>query len=301
MTDPDLGDLRSLGERVARRAGTLLLDGLGRARVEVGTKSTGTDMVTEMDRASEALITAELLAARPDDGLLGEEGADRPGTSGVVWVVDPLDGTTNYLYGFPGFNVSIAAEVDGEVAIGVVHDVVRGELFSAGRGLGASRDGEAIRASGAHDLGHALVGTGFSYEPERRRLQAEVLVHVLPRVRDIRRQGAAALDLCSVACGRLDGYWEVGLNPWDHAAGGLIATEAGARCGGLDGGPASERFTLAAPVEVWDDLAALLVEAGAVVTDFAGGSARPGEVLASAPGIAEAMRALLAHTGAATA
>ena len=255
-----------MAERTARRAGALLLDGTARARTEVGTKSTGTDMVTEMDRAAEALITDELLDARPDDGVLGEEGADHTGTSGVRWVVDPLDGTTNYLYGFPGFNVSIGAEVDGVALVGAVFDVVRQELFSAALGLGATRDAEPIRASDATDLAHALVGTGFSYEPERRRLQAQVLVEVLPRVRDIRRQGAAALDLCSVACGRLDAYYERGLAPWDLAAGGLIATEAGAE-----------------------------------VTDFQGNEPRAGAVVAAAPGVAEALRDVLREAGAATA
>jgi myo-inositol-1(or 4)-monophosphatase len=253
----DVGALRTLAEQVARSAGALLLDGLGRA-LEVGTKSTATDMVTEMDRASEALIEAELLGARPDDGILGEEGARRPGTSGVRWVVDPLDGTTNYLYGFPGFNVSIAAELDGEVVAGAVHDVVRDELFSAAQGDGATCDGVPLRASDAADLSRSLVGTGFSYDPVERQRQAQVLVHVLPRVRDIRRQGAAALDLCSVACGRLDAYFERGLAPWDLAAGGLIAREA-----------------------------------GAMVSDVAGGPARAGEVVAAAPGVARALLALL--------
>ncbi|MFL6204525.1 MAG: inositol monophosphatase family protein [Acidimicrobiales bacterium] len=261
MGDPEVEALRTLAERVACAAGELLRAGLGVDRLEVGTKSTGTDMVTEMDRASEALIEAELLAARPDDGILGEEGARRPGTSGVRWVVDPLDGTTNYLYGFPGFNVAIAAERDGDVVAGAVYDVVRDELFSAHLGGGATRDGAAIAPSAAIELAHALVGTGFSYEPERRRRQAKVLVEVLPRVRDIRRQGAAALDLCSVACGRLDGYYERGLAPWDLAAGGLIAREA-----------------------------------GAVVTDLAGGPVRAGAVLAAAPGVATALQQLLAAT-----
>ena len=264
MTGPNVEDLRALAEQVARSAGALLRDGLGRARLEVGTKTTGTDMVTEMDRASEALIEAALLGARPDDGILGEEGADRTGSSGVRWVVDPLDGTTNYLYGFPGFNVSIAAEIDGRAVAGAVYDVVRDELFSAQAGGGARRDGQPIGPSAATDLAHALVGTGFSYDPERRRAQGEVLAHVLPRVRDIRRQGAAALDLCSVACGRLDAYYERGLAPWDLAAGGLIAAEA-----------------------------------GAVLADLEGGPVRSGAVVACAPGIAVAMQALLAETGAA--
>jgi myo-inositol-1(or 4)-monophosphatase len=253
----DAGALRTLAEQVARSAGGLLLDGLGRA-MEIGTKSTVTDMVTEMDRASEALIEAELLGARPEDGILGEEGAERSGTSGVRWVVDPLDGTTNYLYGFPGFNVSIAAEVEGEVIAAAVYDVVRAELFSAAAGAGATCDGVPIGASAAADLSRALVGTGFAYDPAARERQARELVHVLPRVRDIRRQGAAAIDLCSVACGRLDGYYERGLAAWDLAAGGLIAQEA-----------------------------------GAILTDFSGGRARPGEVAAAAPGIAAALHALL--------
>ena len=254
----EVGALRTLAEQVARSAGGLLLDGLGRA-MEVGTKTTVTDMVTEMDRASEALIDAELLGARPDDGILGEEGAHRRGTSGVRWIVDPLDGTTNYLYGFPGFNVSIAAEVEGRIVAGAVYDVVRGELFSAALGAGASCDDRPVRASGATDLTRALVGTGFSYDPGLRERQARVLVHVLPRVRDIRRQGAAALDLCSVACGRLDAYFERGLAPWDLAAGGLIAREA-----------------------------------GAAVTDFQGGPARAGEVAAATPDLAGPLRSLLA-------
>jgi myo-inositol-1(or 4)-monophosphatase len=265
-SEPDLDELCRLAERVAREAGALLLDGLDRIRAEVSTKTTGTDMVTEMDRGSEALIEAGLLGARPDDGILGEEGADRAGTSGVLWVVDPLDGTTNYLYGFPGFNVSIAAEIEGQAVVGVVFDVVRHELFSAVRGHGATRDGEPIRPTATTDLGHALIGTGFSYEPARRRRQAHVLVEVLPHVRDIRRQGAAAVDLCSVACGRLDGYYERGLARWDLAAGGLIATEA-----------------------------------GAVVTDLGGEVAAPGSVAAAAPGIADALRVLLERAGAAEA
>jgi myo-inositol-1(or 4)-monophosphatase len=266
MEDPGLRDLRALAERVARAAGRLLLEGSAVARLEVATKSTLTDMVTEMDRASERLIEDQLLAERPDDGILGEEGAARPGTSGVRWVVDPLDGTTNYLYGFPGFNVSIAAELDGVAVAGAVYDVVRDELFSAHRAGGATRDGSPIAPSPVTELAHALVGTGFSYDAERRRRQAEVLVSVLPRVRDIRRQGAAALDLCSVACGRLDAFYERGLARWDLAAGGLVATEA-----------------------------------GAVLTELTGPPAGGDVVVAAAPGIASAVLDLLATTDVVTA
>ena len=259
----DRTELRLLGEAVAREVGALLRDGLDRVRLDVRTKSTGTDMVTEMDRAAEARIVELLLDARPDDGILGEEGTDRTGTSGVRWVVDPLDGTTNYLYGLPGFNVSIGVELGGEVVAGVVYDVIRDELFSATLGGGATRDGAPIVASTATDLGLALVATGFSYDAERRRKQAEVLVQVLPRVRDIRRSGAAAVDLCSVACGRVDGYYEKGLAAWDLAAGGLIATEAGAIVPDFSGGPAAGDSVVAAAAGIADPLRSLLVDAGA--------------------------------------
>lgn len=259
-------ELRRLAEEAARAAGALLLAGLDEVRTDVQTKSSATDMVSEMDRAAEACIVAALLGARPDDGMVGEEGTDRVGTSGVRWVVDPLDGTTNYLYGLAGFGVSIAAEQDGVVVAGAVLDVVRDEVFSARRGGGATRDGVPITASTATDLATALVATGFSYEAARRARQAAVLVEVLPRVRDIRRVGAAAVDLCSVACGRVDAYYERGLAPWDLAAGGLIAQEA-----------------------------------GAVVTDFAGGPPTAGAVVAAAPGLAVELRALLDAAGAADA
>jgi myo-inositol-1(or 4)-monophosphatase len=255
---PDPAVLCALAETVAREAGALLRDGLTRDRATVDTKSTRTDMVTEMDRAAEALIVGRLLDARPDDGMLGEEGTDRTGTSGVRWIIDPLDGTTNYLYALPGFAVSIAAEVGAVVVAGVVYDVVHDELFAATRGGGATRDGAAIAVSGTTELALALVATGFGYDATRRARQAEALVHVLPRIRDVRRVGAAAVDLCSVACGRVDAYFERGLAPWDLAAGGLIASEA-----------------------------------GAIVTDFHGGAAVPGAVVAATPSIAEDLRTLL--------
>ena len=264
MTSPDA--LLALAAEAAREAGSLLRDGLDHARTVVETKSTATDMVSEMDRAAEALLADRLLGRRPDDGMVGEEGTDRAGTSGVRWIVDPLDGTTNYLYRLPGFAVSIAAEVDGQIVAGVVYDVVHDELFAARRGGGATRDGQSIRCSGIEDLATALVATGFSYEPERRARQAQVLVGLLPRVRDVRRFGAASVDLCAVACGRVDAYYERGLAPWDLAAGVLIAQEAGASVGSLDDGP---------------------VGAGAVV--------------AAAPGIASALVDLLATLGAADA
>jgi len=194
-------------------------------------------MVSDADRDAEALVVGLLRSERPDDGLLGEEDASREGTSGRRWVVDPLDGTTNYLYGFPAWAVSVAVEdADGGIA-GVVYDPVRDDLFAAERGRGLRVNGAPGRVREAVTLDQALVATGFSYERERRAEQAEILTGVLPRVRDIRRAGAAALDLAMVAAGRVDGYYERGLRPWDWAAGRLAVVEAGGTVVELEGEP----------------------------------------------------------------
>jgi myo-inositol-1(or 4)-monophosphatase len=203
-----------------------------RLGVEVAaTKSSPVDVVTEVDRAAEQLIFDRLLGARPDDGFLGEEGASAESSSGVVWVVDPIDGTVNFVYGIPMYAVSIAATVDGESVAGVVVNVVSGELFTATRGGGAFLDGQPLRTR--HDqppleLSQRLVATGFNYLEHIKLLQTVAVSALLHEVRDIRRLGSAALDLCSVAAGRVDAFVEEGLNPWDMAAGGLVATEAGA-------------------------------------------------------------------------
>lgn len=220
-------ELLALATDIALEAGNLLVARLNDVRTAVSTKSTATDMVSEVDRESEALIVRRILQARPHDGVLGEEGASRDGTSGVRWVIDPLDGTTNYLYGIPAFAVAIGVEADDEVVAGVVHDAVRRETFRASRGGGAFRNAQAIRVSGQPLLAHALIGTGFGYDAEKRRRQGQRLVSVVPQIRDIRRAGSAALDLCSVACGRLDGYYEEGLQRWDYSAASLIVSEAG--------------------------------------------------------------------------
>jgi len=191
-------------------------------------KSSRTDMVSDADRDAEAAITRLLSTERPDDGLLAEEGSESESSSGRRWVIDPLDGTTNFLYGLPAWAVSIALEDGDGAAVGVVLDPVRDELFTAERGEGAWLGAERLAVSGCESLDRALVATGFSYEPGQRAAQAEVLLRALPNVRDIRRPGAAALDLCSVAAGRVDGYFERGLQPWDWAAGSLIAAESGA-------------------------------------------------------------------------
>jgi myo-inositol-1(or 4)-monophosphatase len=194
----------------------------------VHTKSGPTDLVTEFDRWSEATIVDTISTARPGDGFVGEEGASAEGTTGVVWLIDPIDGTTNFVYDLPGSSVSIAARVNGVVAAGAVHDLVRDERFRATLDRGATLDGCPIHASDKAELATALVATGFSYDADRRRAQATALVEVLPAVRDIRRLGGAAVDLCSLACGRVDAYYERGLSEWDFAAGALIAKEAGA-------------------------------------------------------------------------
>lgn len=250
-------ELLALAVSLAEDAGRLLLDGLRRERVVVETKTSGTDMVTEIDRASEALIVGRLQTARPDDGVVGEEGSDHAGTSGVHWIIDPLDGTTNYLYGYPSFGVSVAAAVDGAVVVGAVCNPLSAETFSAMRGGGAFRNGvrlPAVIAGEPPTLATALVGTGFAYSSARRAEQAAVLGRVLPAVRDIRRGGSAATDLCYVGAGRLDAFYEHGLQPWDWAAGGLVAAEVGTRAEVLDGG-----LHVAAPVHLFDELVALVV------------------------------------------
>lgn len=212
-------------------------------------------MVSDADRDAEQLIREQLARERPDDGLLGEEGSDVEAASGRRWVVDPLDGTTNYLYRFPAWVVSVALEDGDGTAVGVVHDPLRDETFTAVRGAGARLDGEPIAVSDADRLDTALIGTGFGYDADRRAMQAEVVARVLPRVRDIRRAGAAALDLCMVACGRLDGYYERGLNAWDWSAGSLIASEAGASVRPLPGEPFG---LLAASPAIADELETLV-------------------------------------------
>ena len=222
LTTAELQDLRDLALELALEAGALLV--AGRAGVEVAaTKSTPTDIVTAMDRAAEKLIADRLAAARPEDGLLAEEGSSRPSTSGLQWVIDPLDGTVNYLYGVPFWAVSVAvrdlADPPDRSLVGVVHAPVLGMTWTAVSGQGASRDGVTMTGSTATELQQAMVGTGFGYAAERRARQAEVLLRVMPRVRDIRRLGSAAIDLCLAAEGITDAYFEQGLQPWDGAAG----------------------------------------------------------------------------------
>jgi myo-inositol-1(or 4)-monophosphatase len=213
------------------------MERFGGPAVGVERKSSATDMVSDADREAEAAIVELIHSERPDDGVVAEEGAAAPSSSGRRWVIDPLDGTTNYLYGFPMWAVSVAVEDDAGSVAGVVLDPVRDELFAAERGSGATLDGVRIRIRESTPLERSLVATGFSYDARRRTEQARVLERVIPHVRDVRRGGAAALDLAWVAAGRLDGYYERGLKPWDWAAGRLLVAEAGGTVTELEGEP----------------------------------------------------------------
>lgn len=255
-------DLVGLAVDVAVEAGSLVARGRSATLEVAATKSSRTDVVTAVDVASEQLVRHRVLAARPDDGFMGEEGDDVVGTSHVEWVVDPIDGTVNYLYGIEQFAVCIAAKVDGVVTAAAVHNPATGEMFTAVRGEGAQRDGHPISVGDCVEPAMALVGTGFSYSAEVRRYQAEELVRLLPFIRDIRRMGSAALDLCAVASGKLDAVVERGLKPWDLAAAGLIAEEAGARVEGMNGVKAGELLVVAAGAALFDRLHELLAASG---------------------------------------
>ncbi|MGV9251093.1 inositol monophosphatase family protein [Streptomyces sp. NPDC003697] len=268
MIDALTAELLELAREAARRAGELLRTGRPADLAVAATKSSPIDVVTEMDIAAEKLITDLIRGRRPDDGLLGEEGAATEGTSGIRWVIDPLDGTVNYLYGLPTWAVSVAAEQDGETVVGVVAVPMRSETFHAVRGRGAWATGawageRKLACRPAPPLDQALVSTGFNYVAEVRAHQAEVARHLIPRVRDIRRSGSAAADLCDVAAGRLDGFYERGLHPWDYAAGDLIAREAGALTGGRPGERPSRDLTVAGTPGVFEPLQTLLEDLGA--------------------------------------
>jgi myo-inositol-1(or 4)-monophosphatase len=249
---PGTTDLLALAESIAREAGASLRDAFASlGSLEISTKSTATDLVSDADVATERLIRARLHESRPGDAILGEEGGEGEGTTGLRWVVDPLDGTVNFLFGIPQWAVSIACEDAGGTLIGVVYDAERDELFSAERGGPPTLDGRPITSSIKQDLATALVGTGFGYDAEVRRAQAAVVAGLLPHCRDVRRFGAAAIDLAWTACGRLDAYYEHGLNPWDLAAGGLICQCAGLELRDLDPvGPSNPGVVVGPPTLV---------------------------------------------------
>ena len=222
------GPLLDLAMRGARAAGAELMQRYGHVQ-GLDTKSSTTDPVSDADRAAERILVDLIAGERPDDGVLGEEGAARESRSGLRWVLDPLDGTVNYLYQLDNFSVSVAVEDSEGALVGVVHSPTNGRTYHAIRGVGAAVDGRPLQVNDPVSMKRALIATGFGYDPERRRNQGALISLLLPRIRDIRRIGSAALDLCAVAAGAVDGYFEEGVQEWDVAAGGLIAREAGAQ------------------------------------------------------------------------
>lgn len=247
------GELLELARELAARAAASIAASRPTGRVAVtATKTSATDPVTEIDIATERLIRAGILAVRPDDGCVGEEGGAHLGASGVIWVIDPIDGTVNFVYDIPAYAVSIGVQVDGEVVAGVVLNAATGEEFTAAAGRGAwvrhrpGADPVALRVVDCDELGDALVGTGFGYQAQRRVAQGQAVTALLPAVRDIRRIGSAALDLCNLAAGRLDCYVEQGLHAWDRAAGVLVVREAGGVVTGLEAETPDERLVVAA-------------------------------------------------------
>jgi myo-inositol-1(or 4)-monophosphatase len=259
--DVDERELLDVAHEAARAAAAELRARFGHQQQSIHAKSTPTDLVSEADVAAETVIRGVLGSRRPDDAILGEEGGASEGSTGLRWVIDPLDGTTNFLFGVPQFAVSAACEDGSGVLVGVVLDPIRDECFTATRSGLALLNGEAIEASRCADLSQALVSTGFGYDAPVRARQAEVLTAVLPRVRDIRRAGAAALDLAWAACGRYDAYYERGVKTWDVAAGGLIARRAGLEVRSLPERDAEPAGLLAAPPALTAELLGLVLGA----------------------------------------
>jgi myo-inositol-1(or 4)-monophosphatase len=253
--------LVALARDVAVEAAELVAERRRAGVTVAATKSSPVDVVTEADRAAEELIHRRLLEARPDDGFVGEEGGGAESTSGVTWVVDPIDGTVNFLYDIPHYAVSIAARLGDEVVAGVVVDVAKGECFTATRGGGAWCDGTRLAVRTLAEPGEQLVATGFNYEKDVRVLQSRAAARMMPAVRDIRRLGSAALDLCWLGAGRIDAYVEEGLNEWDLAAGGLVAEEAGARVE-VHPGVGGKDCVLGAPEAAFDEFAGLVRRSG---------------------------------------
>jgi myo-inositol-1(or 4)-monophosphatase len=258
MTDASEDELLSVAHAAARAGADELLPRFGHRQPGIRSKSGPTDLVSEADVAAEAAIRRVLGQRRPADSILGEEGG-ASGTGELRWVIDPLDGTTNFLFGVPVFAVSVACEGPEGMLAGVVIDPIRDETFAATRSTRPTLNGAAISASTRDDLGTALVATGFAYDAPQRGRQGAVLTRVLPRVRDIRRPGAAALDLAWSACGRFDAFYERGIKPWDWAAGGLIATRAGLELRKLEADADDPAGIIVAPPALFDELLGLVL------------------------------------------
>lgn len=250
-------ELCQLAMAAASEAAAMVLARHGE-RHEAATKASDLDLVTAIDKASEELIVNRLLSARPHDGVVGEEGTGVTGTSGVEWLVDPIDGTTSFFYGLPGFSVSIAARVDGELVVGVVDAPAVHSTYVAQRGNGATLNARPVSCRPVESISKALIATGFSPDHERRQRQSDVMARLIPQIRDIRRMGSAALDLAAVAGGQIDAYFEAGLNVWDYAAGIVLAAEAGATTWVEEDPSTGRAFVFAAAPDIADDLAALI-------------------------------------------
>jgi myo-inositol-1(or 4)-monophosphatase len=262
MTQQSLSsELRAVAEELARAAGDMALNGRKSGQVTATTKSSPTDMVTQYDKASEEMVTAGLQSLRPHDGIVGEEGASREGTSGITWHIDPIDGTSNFYFDIPMWAVSIGAVDENGPIAGAVYAPALGDMFTASRGEGATLNGSPISVRNNTLLSDALVCTGYSYRASERERHARRVAKMVTQIRDIRRFGAAAIDLCFVACGRYDAYFEEHLHSWDLIAGQIVATES-----------------------------------GAIVTDYAGNAVTPQQVLAAQPGIQADLIRLIADS-----
>jgi myo-inositol-1(or 4)-monophosphatase len=247
-TDISPVELRDLAGELAMGAGEILRTFALHARTSIDTKSSSVDLVTDADRASETFLVDALRSRRPDDGILGEEGTNDLSKTGITWIIDPLDGTTNFVYSIPMYAVSIGVTLNGIPIAGAVYNPILDELYAAASGSGAFLNNIPLRCNAITEMETALVATGFSYDADTRAHQGAITAALLPLIRDIRRAGAAALDLCSVASGRVDAYFEHSVKPWDITAGYVIATEAGAKVTSLDGGqPHIDIFAAASP------------------------------------------------------
>ena len=250
----DVSELLKIAEEIALRAGQILVR--RPSKFELDEKSGVLDFATQMDHESERFIVSSILQARPHDGIMGEEGANHEGTSGLTWVIDPIDGTVNYLYAFPGWCISIAVKDAHGSLVGVVHAPTLGMTWSATRGGGSFCNGVQLRCNEPVPLNRALIATGFAYDIERRKGQADFIQSLLPKVRDIRRMGACAVDICMIASGSIDAHFEAGINEWDFAAAALIAQEAGARFTAVKGIWNGEKyFVLSAGPSLYAELA----------------------------------------------
>jgi len=264
LTEKELFELLEIAKRAARLAADVHRRALASGEFEVETKRSSSDLVTRVDRESEHELVKAIRAARPDDEIIGEEGTSVSGTSGVRWILDPLDGTTNFIHRYPFHSVAVGVEVDGRNVVGVVHDTFKDRVYVGVIGHGAMCDDKPIRVRNDSSLRDALIGTGFLPNEEVRRAQAELLRQVLPQVRDIRRSGCPSLDICSVASGTLSGFYECGLGPWDICAAAAIAEAAGATVSLLHSTIFPNPFLIVANAELTSALTSLFVDAKSV-------------------------------------